>query len=85
MTENLSREWHPEDRRPLTPLVIVIVAVMIALAVFWVGFMLAPAAVLLVGYLALSAGDRAQRQRLSAARASRRDVPTLSTPEKELS
>ena len=61
---DLSHEWHPADRRPLTPVVIVVVAVMVASAVFWVGFMLAPAAVLLVGYLALSAGDRAQRQRL---------------------
>lgn len=70
VSDNLSREWAgPEARRPLTPVILVIIGVMVASAVFWVGFMLAPAAVLLVGYLALSAGDRAQRQRLAAPRA----------------
>jgi hypothetical protein len=91
MSDDLIREWAgPEAHRPLTPMILVVIAVMVASAVFWVGFMLAPAAVLLVGYLALSAGDRAQRQRLGAARAGRRDggrgdVPTpqddVSTPE----
>ncbi|HEV3071595.1 MAG TPA: hypothetical protein VGY76_09275 [Solirubrobacteraceae bacterium] len=74
MSDPLAREWQPAERRPLTPMVIVVVAVMIATAVFWVGFMLAPAAVLLVGYLALLAGDRAHRQRLGR---------TMHTPETE--
>jgi hypothetical protein len=75
MSDDLIREWAgPEAHRPLTPVILVVIAVMAASAVFWVGFMLAPAAVLLVGYLALSAGDRAQRQRLGAARAGRGDV-----------
>jgi hypothetical protein len=54
----------PEHARtPLGPMIVVIAAVLLGLAVFWVGFMLAPAIVLLIGYLALSAGDRARRQR----------------------
>jgi hypothetical protein len=48
--------------RPLGPLILLIAGVLFALAVFWVGFMLAPAAVLLISYLALSAGERASRQ-----------------------
>ena len=52
-----------ESPRPLGPLILVIVGVLVALAVFWVGFMLAPAAVLLISYLALSAGERARPQR----------------------
>ncbi len=82
MIDHPSSDWHPAERRALTPMVIVVIAVMIAMAVFWVGFMLAPAAVLLVGYLALSAGDRAQRQRLRAAR--NLPTPHVSTPHKEL-
>lgn len=78
MIDHPSSDWHPAERRALTPIVIVVVAVMVAMAVFWVGFMLAPAAVLLVGYLALSAGDRAHRQRL-------RSSGNVPTPEKELS
>jgi hypothetical protein len=52
-----------ETARPLSSLILMIVAVLVALAIFWVGFMLAPAAVLLISYLALSAGERADRQR----------------------
>jgi hypothetical protein len=52
-----------ESPRPLGPLILLIVGVLVALAVFWVGFMLAPAAVLLISYLALSAGERARHQR----------------------
>jgi hypothetical protein len=49
--------------RPLGSLILIIVAVLVAMAVFWVGFMLAPAAVLLIFYLALSAGERGRHQR----------------------
>lgn len=52
-----------ESAHPLGPLVLMIAGVLLALAVFWVGFMLAPAAVLVIFYLALSAGERARRQR----------------------
>jgi hypothetical protein len=52
-----------ESPQPLGPLILLIVGVLLALAIFWVGFMLAPAAVLLISYLALSAGERARRQR----------------------
>jgi hypothetical protein len=44
-------------------MVLLIVGVLVAMAVFWVGFMLAPAGVLLISYLALSAGERARPQR----------------------
>jgi hypothetical protein len=49
--------------RPLGPLILLIVGVLLALAIFWIGFMLAPAAVLLISYLALSAGEKADRKR----------------------
>jgi hypothetical protein len=48
--------------RPLGPLILLIAGVLLAMAIFWVGFMLAPAAVLLIFYLALSAGERARHQ-----------------------
>lgn len=79
MSDNLVREWRPEHSRPLTPVFIVVIAVMVGMAVFWVGFMLAPAAVLLVGYLALTAGDRAHRQRLIALRPPAKNDPASST------
>ena len=52
-----------DSARPLGPLILLIVGVLVALAIFWIGFMLAPAAVLLISYLALSAGERGRRQR----------------------
>jgi hypothetical protein len=52
-----------DSPRPLGPLILLIVGVLVAMAVFWVGFMLAPAAVLLISYLALSAGERGRHQR----------------------
>lgn len=51
--------------RPLSALILGIAGVLLALAVFWVGFMLAPAAVLLIGYLALSAGERARHREVA--------------------
>jgi hypothetical protein len=52
-----------DSARPLGPLILMIVGVLVALAIFWIGFMLAPAAVLLISYLALSAGERGRHQR----------------------
>jgi hypothetical protein len=51
-----------DSPRPLGPLILLIVGVLLAMAVFWVGFMLAPAAVLLISYLALSAGERGRHR-----------------------
>ncbi|HEY7962145.1 MAG TPA: hypothetical protein VID29_09505 [Solirubrobacteraceae bacterium] len=70
VSDGVSSEWPVAGpNRPFGPVVLVIVGVMVATAVFWIGFMLAPALVLLIGYLALSAGDRARRQRVAAPRA----------------
>jgi hypothetical protein len=52
--------------RPLGPFILAITGVLLAMAIFWVGFMLAPAAVLLIFYLALSAGERARHQQRAA-------------------
>jgi hypothetical protein len=43
--------------------VVVIAAVLIGFAVFFIGFLVAPLALLLVLYLALSTSDRAHRRR----------------------
>jgi hypothetical protein len=51
-----------DSPRPLGPLILLIAGVLLAMAVFWVGFMLAPAAVLLISYLALSAGERGRHR-----------------------
>jgi hypothetical protein len=58
-----------DSAHPLGPLMLLIVGVLVALAVFWIGFMLAPAAVLLISYLALSAGERGRNQRRADASA----------------
>jgi hypothetical protein len=52
-----------DSARPLGSMILLIVGVLVALAIFWVGFMLAPAAVLLISYFALSAGERGRHQR----------------------
>jgi hypothetical protein len=70
-----------DSARPLGPLMLLIVGVLVALAIFWIGFMLAPAAVLLISYLALSAGERGRNQRRAEANALELPGPSVAGTE----